>query len=283
MYKTLINTQSLVARLEQKDQIIFDCRFNLADPSAGERAYQAGHIPNAFYLHLDEDLSSPIQANTGRHPLPDVANLVTKLTAYGLNENTQVFVYDDNSGAFAGRAWWLLRWLGHEAVAVVDGGFSAWIAAGGAVENTQANKPQQQGHFKAQIQPDYFLTTEVLSQAHSYQLIDARSPERFRGELEPIDPIAGHIPKAINRPFTDNLIEGRFKAAEVLKQEWDAKLAGKSAHEIVHMCGSGVSACHNLLAMEIAGLSGSRLYVGSWSEWIRDPKRPIELGENINL
>lgn len=279
MYKTLINTQSLVARLGQKDQIIFDCRFNLADPSAGECAYQAGHLPGAFYLHLDADLSSPIQANTGRHPLPVVEKLVNKLAACGLNRNTQVIVYDDNSGAFAGRAWWLLRWLGHETVAVLDGGFSAWLAAGAPLEQNQANKPEQMGNFKAHIQSDYFLTTEALSQSHPYQLIDARSPERFRGELEPIDPMAGHIPGALNRPLTDNLSNGQFKSAETLKQEWEAKLAGKSANEIVHMCGSGVSACHNLLAMEIAGLSGSRLYVGSWSEWIRDPKRPIANGE----
>lgn len=280
MYKTLINTQSLVARLGQKDQIIFDCRFNLADPSAGEQAYQAGHIPSAFYLHLDDDLSSPIQADTGRHPLPDIKNFANKLAAYGLNRNTQVFVYDDNSGAFAGRTWWLFRWLGHEAVAVLDGGLTAWIAAGGALEQTQAQKPKHLGNFQAQIQADYFLTTAALSQPHPYQLIDARSAERFRGELEPIDPLAGHIPGALNRPLTDNLSNGQFKSPETLKQEWEAKLAGKSAREIVHMCGSGVSACHNLLAMEIAGLSGSRLYVGSWSEWIRDPKRPIATGDS---
>ncbi|TXH69344.1 MAG: sulfurtransferase [Thiothrix sp.] len=278
MYKTLINTQNLVARLGQKDQIIFDCRFNLADPSAGERAYQAGHIPGAFYLHLDNDLSSPIQANTGRHPLPDPENLANKLAAYGLNRNTQVFVYDDNSGAFAGRAWWLLRYLGHEAVAVLDGGLTAWLAEGEILEQTLPSKPEQRGDFKAQTQDTYVLTTESLSQAHAYQLIDARSPERFRGELEPIDPIAGHIPGAINRPLTDNLQDGQFKAPEILRQEWEAKLAGKVPNEIVHMCGSGVSACHNLLAMELAGLSGSRLYVGSWSEWIRDPKRPIATG-----
>lgn len=278
MYKTLINTQNLVARLRQKDQIIFDCRFNLADPSAGERAYQAGHIPGAFYLHLDNDLSSPIQANTGRHPLPDPENLANKLAAYGLNRNTQVFVYDDNSGAFAGRAWWLLRYLGHEAVAVLDGGLTAWLAEGEILEQTFPSKPEQRGDFKAQTQDTYVLTTESLSQAHAYQLIDARSPERFHGELEPIDPIAGHIPGAINRPLTDNLQDGQFKAPEILRQEWEAKLAGKVPNEIVHMCGSGVSACHNLLAMELAGLSGSRLYVGSWSEWIRDPKRPIATG-----
>lgn len=278
MYKTLINTPTLVARLGQKDQIIFDCRFNLADTSAGKHAYQAGHIPNAIYLHLDEDLSSPITATTGRHPLPDTEKLANKLAAYGLNRNTQVFVYDDNSGAFAARTWWLLRWLGHEAVAVLDGGWSAWLAQAAPIEQNLPQQAAQIGDFQAQIQPDYFLTTDILSQQHPYQLIDARSPERFRGEMEPIDPIAGHIPSAINRPLTDNLSNGQFKAAEILKQEWEAKLAGQSASNIVHMCGSGVSACHNLLAMEIAGLSGSRLYVGSWSEWIRDPKRPIATG-----
>jgi thiosulfate/3-mercaptopyruvate sulfurtransferase len=279
MYKTLINTQTLVARLGQKDQIIFDCRFNLADTTAGEQAYQSGHIPGAFYLDLDRDLSSPISASTGRHPLPDVATLATKLAAFGLNENTQVFVYDDNSGAFAARAWWLLRSLGHEAVAVLDGGWSAWVAAKAPLENTSPALPVSQGHFKAQPAAHYFLTTAELSQTHPWQLIDARSAERFRGEQEPIDPIAGHIPSAINRPLTDNLVNGCFKPAAELQEEWLAKLGKHSPEQIVHMCGSGVSACHNLLAMEIAGLSGSRLYVGSWSEWIRDPKRPIATGD----
>lgn len=279
MYKTLINTQTLVARLGQKDQIIFDCRFNLADTTAGEQAYQSNHIPGAFYLDLDRDLSSPISASTGRHPLPDVATLATKLAAFGLNENTQVFVYDDNSGAFAARAWWLLRSLGHEAVAVLDGGWSAWLAAKAPLEHTIPALPVSQGTFKAQPAAHYFLTTAELSQTHPWQLIDARSAERFRGEQEPIDPIAGHIPGAINRPLTDNLVNGCFKPAAELQEEWLAKLAKHSPEQIVHMCGSGVSACHNLLAMEIAGLSGSRLYVGSWSEWIRDPRHPIATGD----
>ncbi|SKA74503.1 thiosulfate/3-mercaptopyruvate sulfurtransferase [Thiothrix eikelboomii] len=278
MYNTLINTQTLVARLGQKDQIIFDCRFNLADPEAGKRAYQAGHIPGAFYLHLDHDLSSPMTPTTGRHPLPDPQQLATKLAAYGLNEHTQVFVYDDISGAFAARTWWLLRWLGHQAIAVLDGGLPAWLEQGGRLEQHPPSQPEFSGNFKLKLHPDYVLTTAQLSQAHHYQLIDARSAERFRGELEPIDPIAGHIPGAKNRPLTDNLSQGRFKTAEQLQQEWSVQLAGLPPEQIVHLCGSGVSACHNVLAMEIAGLSGSGLYVGSWSEWIRDPKRPIARG-----
>lgn len=280
MYNTLINTHTLVARLGEKDQIIFDCRFNLADPEAGKRAYQAGHIPGAFYLHLDQDLSSPITPTTGRHPLPDPQQLANKLAVYGLNENTQVFVYDDISGAFAARTWWLLRWLGHPAVAVLDGGLPAWLEQGAALEQNLPALPKQRGHFTAQLEPDYFLTTAQLTQQHTYQLIDARNAERFRGELEPIDPIAGHIPGAKNRPLTDNLVDGRFKTAEQLKQEWSNQLAGRNPEDIVHLCGSGVSACHNLLAMEVAGLSGSHLYVGSWSEWIRDPQRPIAIGED---
>lgn len=280
MYNTLINTHTLVARLGEKDQIIFDCRFNLADPEAGKRAYQAGHIPGAFYLHLDQDLSSPITPTTGRHPLPDPQQLANKLAVYGLNENTQVFVYDDISGAFAARTWWLLRWLGHPAVAVLDGGLPAWLEQGAALEQNLPALPKQRGYFTAQLEPDYFLTTAQLTQQHAYQLIDARNAERFRGELEPIDPIAGHIPGAKNRPLTDNLVDGRFKTAEQLKQEWSNQLAGRNPEDIVHLCGSGVSACHNLLAMEVAGLSGSRLYVGSWSEWIRDPQRPIAIGED---
>ena len=278
MYKTLIDTQALVALTTEKDQIIFDCRFNLSNPQAGKLAYQQGHIPQAFYLHLDEDLSSAITPATGRHPLPDAEQLANKLASFGVNNSTQIIVYDDNSGAFAGRAWWLLRWLGHEAVAVLDGGIQAWQQAAYPLEQTTPN-PQQVGNFKAKLQTNYYVTTQELSGEHPYQIIDARSAERFRGELEPIDPIAGHIPHAINRPLTDNLVQGRFKPAEQLKQEWLKYLGSSSPEQIVHMCGSGVSACHNLLAMEIAGLTGSRLYVGSWSEWIRDPKRPIAVGD----
>ena len=277
MYETLINSTNLVALTRTAGHKIFDCRFNLADTWAGQRAYDAGHIPGAYYLHLDNDLSSPITPASGRHPLPDTHQLAARLAACGVTQDTQIIVYDDNSGAFAARAWWLLRWMGHKAVAVLDGGWSAWLEQGGNLEQETPPLPVA-GNFAARLQAGAFLSTSQLLGAHGMQLVDARSPERFRGEVEPLDTVAGHIPGAYNRPLTDNLLDGAFKPAATLKAEWQALLRNTPAGKVVHMCGSGVTACHNLLAMEIAGISGSRLYAGSWSEWIRDTDRPIAKG-----
>ena len=277
MYTTLISAPTLQANLHNPDWLICDCRFNLADTNYGRRAYQAGNIPNAHYLHLDEDLSSAIIPQTGRHPLPDPAQLSSKLQAIGLNPNTQVVVYDDNNGSMAARLWWLLRWLGHDAVAVLDGGLAAWQAAGYAL-STQVPTVTQQGQFQARLKPECVVKVEELTKPNTWQLVDARAAERFRGEIEPIDPIAGHISGAWNRPLTENLDGNQFKSAEQLKAEWQALLGNMSVANIVHMCGSGVTACHNLLAMEVAGLTGTKLYAGSWSEWIRDSSRPIATG-----
>jgi thiosulfate/3-mercaptopyruvate sulfurtransferase len=277
MYTTLISASTLQANVHNPDWLICDCRFNLADTNYGRRAYQAGHIPYAHYLHLDEDLSSPISAQTGRHPLPDPQILSVKLQAVGLSPTTQVVVYDDNNGSMAARLWWLLRWLGHDTVAVLDGGLAAWQAAGYAL-STHLPTPTQQGQFQTQLKPEWVVTVEALSKPNVWQLVDARAAERFRGEVEPIDPIAGHIAGAWNRPLTENLDGNQFKSAEQLKAEWQALLGNTAVENVVHMCGSGVTACHNLLAMEVAGLTGAKLYAGSWSEWIRDPSRPIAIG-----
>lgn len=274
MYTTLVTTEQLNTHLDE--WLVLDCRFDLGDTDAGRRAFAAGHIPGAFYLHMDEDLSSPVTETTGRHPLPDPERLANRLAALGLSTGRQVVAYDDMGGAMAARLWWLLRWMGHDAVAVLDGGFPAWLGAGMEV----SHKPVmvQSGDFEAHMQPELALDVEAL-QAQLYErqiaLIDARGEARFRGEQEPIDPVAGHVPGALNRPLTDNLLDGLFKPAGVLHAEWQDMLAGRRAEEVVHMCGSGITACHNLLAMEVAGLTGSRLYPGSWSEWIRDPQRPV--------
>lgn len=273
MYKTLIDVKTVAQHLGNTNWLIVDCRFNLADTNYGQQVYKQSHIPGAYYLHLDQDLSSPITPQSGRHPLPVITVLATKLAQLGLNQSSQVVVYDDSAGTMAVRLWWLLRWLGHEAVAVLDGGWPLWQQQLLPVENT-ITLPKAKGDFKPRVQTDFVIETPELIPPSTWQLVDERAAERFRGEMEPIDPIAGHIPGALNRPLTDNLIQGQFKPAAQLKAEWIAILGTTAINKVVHMCGSGVTACHNQLAMEIAGLTGSRLYAGSWSEWIRDPHRP---------
>lgn len=272
MYTTLVTTEQLNSHLTE--WLVLDCRFDLGDREAGRRAFAAGHIPGAFYMDMEDDLSSPVTPETGRHPLPDPERLANRLAALGLSAGRQVVVYDDMGGAMAARLWWLLRWLGHDAVAVLDGGFPAWLGEGMEV----SHKPVmvQSASFEEHLQSQMVLSVDdVQQQLGTIQLVDARGEPRFRGEQEPIDPVAGHVPGALNRPLTDNLLDGRFKPPGVLHAEWSELLGGVSADAVVHMCGSGITACHNQLAMEIAGMAGSRLYPGSWSEWIRDPARPV--------
>ncbi|WP_415893610.1 sulfurtransferase [Neptuniibacter sp. PT8_73] len=276
MFTTIVNAEELQNHISESDWVVFDCRFNLADTSAGKNAYLEGHIPGAIYLDLDQDLSSSITPETGRHPLPDLERFVARLVQSGVSNNTQVVVYDDCAGAMAARCWWLLRLVGHKAVAVLDGGLPAWQLLSGEL-NDHIPQPTSTA-YTSSLQQNQNLTVSEVEQAldaQSIYLVDARAAERYRGEVEPIDPIAGHVPSALNRPLTDNLAEGKFKPAAQLREEWLSVLGGKSVEAVVHMCGSGVTACHNQLAMEIAGLSGSRVYSGSWSEWIRDPARPI--------
>lgn len=276
-FTTLIDVATLRSQLEDPDWRIVDVRHQLTDTAYGERVYAEGHLPGAVFLHCDRDLSGPMTGSNGRHPLPDRERLITRLGEIGIGPRTQVVVYDDAQGMIAGRLWWLLRWLGHEAVAVLDGGLQAWQAAGGAMtSDVPALQPET---FVATAPLTALVTADEVQAAlgsPAMQIVDARAPDRFRGENETLDPVGGHIPGAINRFFRDNLdAEGRFKAPAQLRTEWLARLAGIAPERVVHQCGSGVSACHNQLAMMVAGLSGSRLYAGSWSEWCADPGRPV--------
>jgi len=275
-YTTLVAAATLAAHLDDPAWLVIDVRHQLADTGYGERVYAENHIPGAVFLHCDCDLSGPMTGSNGRHPLPAVEKLAARLGEIGIGPQTQVVIYDDAQGMIAGRLWWLLRWLGHEQVAVLDGGFQAWQAAGGALTTELPLLRPTTFTAKvrdAMVDADYVQAFLQTSRMH---LVDARSPDRFRGENETIDPVGGHIPGAVNRFFRENLqANGRFKPAAELRAEWLMVLAGASPEQVVHQCGSGVSACHNILAMEIAGLPGSRLYAGSWSEWCTDCGRPV--------
>lgn len=278
-YDTLIDAATLNAHCADPNWVIVDCRFNLADTEAGRRAYRESHIPGARYAHLDRDLSSPITPATGRHPLPDPVRLAHILGEWGIGPNTQVVAYDDMGGMLAAaRLWWLLRWLGHRAGAVLDRGLPAWRQAN--LPLTAELPAAQPIRFDAKPDDQQWLTAEqVLALSPEEVLLDARGAARYRGEMEPMDPIAGHIPGAVNVPADGNLTpDGYFLPPAELRGRFAAVLGGRLPSAVVHSCGSGVTACHNLLAMEVAGLNGSRLYAGSWSEWIRDPARPIATG-----
>ena len=280
MFDTLVETEVLAAHLHDPAWVVFDCRSVLTDPSAGERAYAAGHIPGARHLHLERDLSSPVTPETGRHPLPDPKQLAEKLGRAGVGRHTQVVAYDDAGGVYAARLWWLLRWLGHRESAVLNGGWQQWLKE---ERSTDTAVPAPEARHFPHREPSreaWLSTQEVLEQVRGRRpglLMDARGPTRFRGDEEPIDPVAGHIPGAMNMPFTANLApDGRFSAPATLRHRFEAALGKFSPDQAVSMCGSGVTACHNLLAMELAGMKHAKLYAGSWSEWIRDPARPVE-------
>lgn len=279
IHTTLIDTATLAARLTDPTVVIIDCRFELAKPEAGELAYAAGHIPGAAYAHLDRDLSGPKTGSNGRHPLPSPSVLAATLGRLGIDATTQVIAYDQDNGMHASRLWWLLRWMGHEAVAVLDGGFAAWVADGRAM--AQDVEVHAERTFSGAANPDRTVDAAVvgaLARSGSARVIDARAPERYRGEIEPIDPVAGHIPGAVNYWFARNLINGRFRSAEALRAEFETLVSGVAMDQVVSYCGSGVTGCHNLLALEHAGLRGARLYPGSWSEWVSDPSRPVAQG-----
>lgn len=279
-YTTLISADQLQAQLNHPDWVIVDCRFSLADSNAGRIAYQFGHLPNARYADLNRDLSSAITSQTGRHPLPDFRVLAKQLGAWGVANHSQVVVYDDAGGAFAGRLWWLLRCLGHRNVAVLDGGSPYWRQQG--LPFTTVLPKIKPATFRPYVDDSAWLAARAVENGlarKKIRLLDARAPERYRGEQEPIDPVAGHIPGAINRPFQLNLAkDGRFLPAPVLRQQFSGLIGGFAPEAVVHNCGSGVTACHNVLAMDYAGLPGSKLYAGSWSEWIRDRNRGVAVG-----
>ncbi|QBB70903.1 sulfurtransferase [Pseudolysobacter antarcticus] len=280
-FTTLITPAELAPLIGSGDLLILDCRHDLADLSRGQRAYTQGHIPGAQYADLNRDLSDLSKPGLGRHPLPDASAFAMTLARWGYYSQQQVVVYDDAGGAIAARAWWMLRLIGHDAVAVLDGGMPAWLATGLVVDSVvpQPEPTQVAINFKTG-EIVYFDELSKKLQSENVQLLDARGAPRFRGEVEPLDTVAGHIPGAINRPFSSNLaVDGSFKSAPLLRDEFSALLGVHSAHTVIHSCGSGVTACHNLLAMEHAGLVGSRVFAPSWSGWISDPTRPVARGE----
>jgi thiosulfate/3-mercaptopyruvate sulfurtransferase len=281
-FMTTIEAVSLQALLGSPSLVILDCRFDLAAPNAGKQAYLRGHIPTARYIDLNRDLSGPVSPATGRHPLPQPEQLAAVLGHLGVSSGTQVIAYDELNGSFAARAWWLLRWLGHHRVAVLDGGLSAWLEVGGRLESGEPRAPARAATFVPRPDTAAVVTAaEVLAASRDPRrlLVDARAAERFAGSSEPIDPVAGHVPGAINHPFTANLREdGRFLAKPELVRRWGERLGSTAPGDVIAMCGSGVTACHDLLALELAGFPGAKLYAGSWSEWIRNPQRPIARG-----
>lgn len=281
--RTLIQPEELDALLQATPRtvVVFDCTFDLADPNAGRRAFEAAHLPGALYLHLDEDLSGAKTGRNGRHPLPERAAFATRLRAHGLNDDTPAVVYDRAGGMMAARLWWMLRWIGHEEVALLDGGLGAWQAGARALETGAAAMPTP---GRLTLRPALVTTVDrqtlLDNLAVSTRLVvDARAGDRFRGENETLDPLGGRIPGAAHRFFKDNLgTDGRFKSAAQLRAEFESVTGGRPAADLVMQCGSGVTACHNLLALEHAGLPGAALYPGSWSEWSAWPGAPVATG-----
>ena len=279
MYATLITTEALARHLDDPAFVVVDCRYELADPDAGGRAYRVSHLPGARFMDVDRDLSGEKTGRNGRHPLPGVDGFASTLGGAGIDATRQVVAYDQGSGVWAARLWWLLRWLGHDAIAVLDGGFERWRAEGRPV--TAELPPARPAKFVPTQPAAVASADEILRHLSDGTLLvlDARAAERYRGDVEPIDPVAGHIPGARNRPYSWNLAaDGRFKTRDELRGEFAGLLRDTSPTAVVHQCGSGVTACHNALAMAIAGLPGSRLYPGSWSEWVSDPARPVARG-----
>jgi len=279
MSTSLVAVSELKAHLSDADWCVIDCRHDLMDVELGRRQYAQGHIPGTQFASIDDDLSGPKTGTNGRHPLPDRARLAARFAAWGIGSDTQIVAYDASGGQFAARLWWLARWLGHDKVALLDGGWPLWLAETGLASIEPPARPP--GRFTAGESLEGVVSAHELQRLlvnRSALLVDARAPERYEGRLEPIDPVAGHIPGAVNRFWQANLADGRFKPAAQLRGEYEQLLAGRSPAQVVAQCGSGVTACHHLLAMHVAGLPGARLYAGSWSEWIADPSRPVATG-----
>ena len=278
--RTLIEAEALAPLLGDARLRVFDCRFDLARPAYGRAAYAEEHVPGAIFADLNADLSAPATASSGRHPLPAPEEFAARLRAWGVNADSRVVAYDDNNGAYAARLWWMLRWLGHDEVAVLDGGMRRWLQLGLPLsEDVPAPVP---GNFIARPRPAMAVSAPAVLEAasdRSARILDARAPERYRGEVEPIDKVAGHVPGARNHPFGMSLdSQGRFLPPQALRDTLAASLDGVAPESAIVYCGSGVTACHVLLALEHAGLAGARLYPGSWSEWSRDRSRPVATG-----
>jgi thiosulfate/3-mercaptopyruvate sulfurtransferase len=275
----LISTQELAAHLSDADWVVADCRFELGKPDAGRDAWRAGHVPGAVFVDLERDLSAPVTPRTGRHPLPSLPDFARTLGRLGVGNAASVVCYDSGSGAFAARLWWMLRWAGHDAVAVLDGGYSAWVAEQRPVATTGA--PRAPASFEPRPRPAMVCDAGEVTRALALgeTLVDVRGAERFAGEVEPLDAVAGHVPGAVNLPYLDNLgPSGRFRDPAAIAALWKSRAGAAPGRAPICMCGSGVTACQGLLALEAAGIPGGRLYAGSWSEWIRDPARPVARG-----
>jgi thiosulfate/3-mercaptopyruvate sulfurtransferase len=281
MYTTLIDPVTLMSYMHDPYWVVLDARFDLTAPAKGEALFREGHIPGARYISLDADLSGPKIGPTGRHPLPDPSTAAAAFARLGIGDDTQVVVYDADAGSFAARVWWMLRWLGHPQVAVLDGGLAAWTNSGLALSDDEES--WEPATFTPRVDAALRVGVgEVLPHVEQpgHVLVDARANDRFRGQNETLDPVAGHIPGAVNRFFQQNLTpEKTFKTPDELRAEWTPILGGADASKAVLYCGSGVTACHNLLALEHAGLPGARLFAGSWSEWCADPSRPVATGD----
>lgn len=281
-FDTLITASSLRTLLGNASLRVVDCRFNLMQPELGYRQYCEGHIPGAVYADLDRDLAGPVTPTSGRHPLPVVETFAKTLSRLGISNDTQVVVYDDGNGGLAARLWWLLRWVGHRRVALLDGGLAGWLAEGYDLDDSTTHPAP--GQFTARTSAAGVVTTAevehlVAGERTGMILVDARDPARFRGEMEPIDPVAGHVPGALNLPFTANIApDGRWQPADVLRRNWQDCLEDRDPAGVVAMCGSGVTACHLVLSACLAGLPEPRLYAGSWSEWVRESGRPVAAG-----
>ena len=278
MYSSLISPKTVNEHLEDPNWRFFDCRYVLTEPDKKQAEFAESHLPGATYAHVNHDLAAPqIQGKTGRHPLPKIAELSKTFSAWGISSSTQVVVYDDAGGAYAVRLWWMLRWLGHDAVAVMDGGWPRWVQEGRQV--TTALTVLEPKKFKASPRDNWLVTAEdIKADLDNYEvrILDARNSDRFQGINETLDPVAGHIPGAVSAPFVENLDEdGNWKSKSVLRLMYEKLLSGSPAEQAVSYCGSGITACHNILAMYHAGLGDSRLYCGSWSDWIADHKRPV--------
>ncbi|MBM4218795.1 MAG: sulfurtransferase [Gammaproteobacteria bacterium] len=277
MRTPLISTHELAGILDEPGWVVADCRFELGKPEAGLAAWRAGHVPCAVHVDLERDLSAPVTPATGRHPLPSPAEFAATLARIGICSDTRVVCYDGGSGAFAARLWWMLRWLGHDSVAVLDGGFAAWTAEGRPV-STESPPPRNAAPFVPRPRPGMVVDAAAVAAAlaRGETLIDVRGAERFAGKVEPLDSVAGHVPGAVNLPYLENLdAAGRFRAPAQLAALWGARTGAGPGRAPICMCGSGVTACQGLLVLEAAGIPGGRLYAGSWSEWIRDPSRPV--------
>lgn len=283
-FDVLIRAEDLHRHLGDPNWAVVDCRFSLDDTERGRRDYLKAHIPGAVYAHMDDDLSGrKIPGKTGRHPLPEAARFAQTLSSWGVDSAVQVVAYDDSGGSMAARLWWMMHWLGHVQVALLDGGWASWKRAG--LPTRSGCECRQPRHFEARETPGAYVTAgQVLEIMHDprYLIVDARNVARFRGEVEPIDPVAGHIPGAVSHPYESNLTsEGTFLPPEILRKRFRELMKSVPPQNVICYCGSGVTAAHNLVAMAYAGLGMGRLYAGSWSEWITDASRPIETGNGI--